>query len=285
VTAVTTSVEISPGVGDDDLGALPVPYPATTISAPGPARADRSTLMVLDPSVALGGLRYSVTSLTESPPEQALNAAAPAPADIRAHDLAVPASYDALEVLARSVVGKAGAKTGFQEAVALQDWLSGGTFAYTLNAPSVVDARGLEHFLSSKRGYCQQFSFAMAVLSRLLGIPSRVAYGFTSGTSVGDNEWLVTTHDAHAWPELYFQGYGWLRFEPTPSGGDGQGTATAPSYTLTTGSVSTSTTTSAPVTAPSGSSESQAELRIKLGEKFAGSPGGAGAGGTASAAS
>ncbi len=57
----------------------------------------------------------------------------------------------------------------------------------------------------------------MAVLARLLGIPSRVAYGFTSGTGTGStDQWLVTTHDAHAWPELYFQGYGWLRFEPTP---------------------------------------------------------------------
>ena len=57
----------------------------------------------------------------------------------------------------------------------------------------------------------------MAVLARLLGIPSRVAYGFTSGAPNGDEHWRVTTHDAHAWPELYFQGYGWLRFEPTPS--------------------------------------------------------------------
>ncbi len=69
----------------------------------------------------------------------------------------------------------------------------------------------------------------MAVLARLLGIPSRVAYGFTSGTPTGSgNTWLVTTHDAHAWPELYFQGYGWLRFEPTPTGANGQGTAYAP---------------------------------------------------------
>ena len=58
-------------------------------------------------------------------------------------------------------------------------------------------------------------------MARLSGIPSRVAVGFTRGTKQKDGSWLVTTHDAHAWPELYFQGYGWLAFEPTPRA-DGQ---------------------------------------------------------------
>jgi len=283
VTPVTTSVEINPNVGPDELGALPVPYPAVTVSAPGTARADRSTLMVLDPVVALGGLKYSVTSLSESPSQQQLNATPSPPSDITERYLPVPAAYNALVPLARSVVSKAGAKTPFEEAVALQNWLSGGAFKYTLNAPTVLDARGLEQFLTdSKAGYCQQFSFAMAVLARLLGIPSRVAYGFTSGTSIGDNEWLVTTHDAHAWPELYFQGAGWLRFEPTPSGGNGQGTATAPSYTLAFGNPSVgapgqSTATAGPSTS-AGGSLSQEALEKKIQAEFGITPADAGAG-------
>ena len=72
----------------------------------------------------------------------------------------------------------------------------------------------------------------MAVLARLLGIPSRVAVGYTAGTRVGHDRWEVSTSDAHAWPELYFQGAGWLRFEPTPAGSGGQATATGPAYTL-----------------------------------------------------
>jgi hypothetical protein len=181
------------------------------------------------------------------------------------------------------VVTKAGAKTPFEEAVALQNWLSGGAFKYTLNAPTVLDARGLEQFLTgSKGGYCQQFSFAMAALARLLGIPSRVAYGFTSGTSIGDNEWLVTTHDAHAWPELYFQGAGWLRFEPTPSGGNGQGTATAPTYTLAPGNASVGTSgQSTPTDGPStsaGGSLSQQALQRRIAAEFGITPAGAGAG-------
>jgi transglutaminase-like putative cysteine protease len=254
---VTTRLKISQGVGADVYGALPVPYPATTVSVPGTARADRTTLMVFDPGVALSGLGYSVTSLSQSPAQQQLNAAQPPPSAIKDRYLAVPPSYDSLYAVAERVISQAGAKTQFEEATALQNWLSGGDFKYTLNAPTVVNAGGLKRFLTdSKAGYCQQFSFAMAVLARLLGIPSRVAYGFTQGTSLGDNDWLVTTHDAHAWPQLYFQGFGWLRFEPTPSGGNGQGSASAPSYTLAPGSVSPGGTgQAAPASGPSTSAD------------------------------
>jgi transglutaminase-like putative cysteine protease len=232
-TSVTTSITISAAVSQDALFALPVPYPARTVTAAGTLRADRFSLMVLESGVPLGGLRYTVTSLDQSPPAEVLNHAAPPPKDITDHYLEVPSSYRQLASVARAQVAAAGAKTPFQEAVALQDWLSSRDFKYTLNAPSVTDAAGLTSFLeNTKRGYCQQFSFAMAVLARLLGIPSRVAYGFTAGTLAAGGGWVVSTHDAHAWPELYFQGFGWLRFEPTPQGAAGQGTATAPAYTL-----------------------------------------------------
>jgi hypothetical protein len=121
------------------------------------------------------------------------------------------------------------AKTPFEEALDLQDYLGDTNFKYTLEAPTIDSASGLTNFLYvTKKGYCLQFSFAMAVLARLLNIPSRVAYGYTAGSQVQGGGWRVTTHDAHAWPELY---YGWLRFEPTPVGATGQGTATTPSYT------------------------------------------------------
>ena len=62
----------------------------------------------------------------------------------------------------------------------------------------------------------------MALFARLLGIPARVGMGYTAGSQLADGSWVVQTKDAHAWPELYFDGVGWLRFEPTP-GGDGGG--------------------------------------------------------------
>lgn len=229
----TTTITLGRSVSQDELAALPVPYPATTVTANGSLRADKSTLMVFDSGVQFAGLKYTVTSLAQTPPERLLNAAPPPPANITTHYLPVPSAYDSLRSLAVSVVQRAGAKTQFEDAVALQSWLANGSFKYTLNAPTVVSADGLAKFLKvTKKGYCQQFSFAMAVMARLLGIPSRIAYGFTSGTPVSGNSWLVTTHDAHAWPELYFQGSGWLRFEPTPNGPAGQGTAFSPTYSL-----------------------------------------------------
>jgi transglutaminase-like putative cysteine protease len=238
LTTQRTSIKIAHGVGDDELSALPVPYPATSISVKGDVRADRATLMVLDPGVSLSDLTYTVTSVSEAPGSQVLSAAPPPSASITSHYRSVPAAYDPLRAVALNVVQAAGAKTPFEEAIALQNWLAGGSFKYTLSAPTVLTAAGLTNFLTvSKKGYCQQFSSAMAVLARLLGIPSRVAYGFTAGSPNGSGSYRVTNHDAHAWPELFFQGYGWLRFEPTPGGLDGQATAYAPSYSATPGGV------------------------------------------------
>jgi transglutaminase-like putative cysteine protease len=271
--AVTTTVTVARDVGPDDLNALPVPYPTTTVKAKGDLEADRSTLMVFDQGQPLGGLSYQVTSLVNAPSEQALGIAGQPPAVIKSHYLQVPNSYDPLRALAESVVRKAGAKTALEKAVALQDWLSGGSFKYTLKAPTVLDANGLSRFLKvTKSGYCQQFSFAMAVLARLLDIPSRIAYGFTSGSSLGDDEWQVTTHDAHAWPELYFSGFGWLRFEPTPSGPTGQGTAFAPAYADLAGGPSSGTFSPSAATSasgsPAGSSAGQAIARHRLSQQL-----------------
>ena len=75
----------------------------------------------------------------------------------------------------------------------------------------------------------------MAVMARLVGIPSRVVVGYTQGIYQGNGTWQVRTSDAHAWPELYFAGAGWLRFEATPTGAPGQAgqaTASAPAYSF-----------------------------------------------------
>jgi transglutaminase-like putative cysteine protease len=275
---VTTDITIDPTVGQDYLLALPIPYPATTVNAPGTLRADRASLMLLDNGIRLAGLSYSVTSLDDAPPPQALNDVPSPPTSITSHYLEVPPSYDSLRTLAESVVKEARAKTAFQKALALQDWLASGTFTYTTNAPTVLDASGLTTFLTStKRGYCQQFSFAMAVLARLLGIPSRVAYGYTAGTLVAGGRWVVTSHDAHAWPELYFQGFGWLRFEPTPAGTIGQGTATAPSYTQEPANAfAGSPSQTAPNTTPTSSAGRVNRNQLPLGDRLGFSPVGVG---------
>jgi TgpA N-terminal domain/Transglutaminase-like superfamily/Domain of unknown function (DUF4129) len=233
-TSVTTHVTVGRGTASATSGVsfLPVPYPATKISAPGHWVMDVSTSMVLGFGTKLAGLSYTVAGDDVSPSTDQLNKAPVPPAAIADEYLNVPSAFRPLTALAKKITGHAA--TGYEKAIALQNWFTtSGGFSYSLSATEPPDATGLSHFLTvSKRGYCQQFAFAMAVLARLLGIPSRVAVGFTAGSPTGIGTWAVKTSDAHAWPELYFQGAGWLRFEPTPSGSGGQGTAVPPGYTV-----------------------------------------------------
>ena len=126
-----------------------------------------------------------------------------------------------------------GAQTPFDRATAIQTWLrSTGGFSYTLTLPPPPEVDGrpadpLSAFLSSKQGYCVQFASAMVMMARASGIPARMAIGFLPGT-LQDGVYTVTSADAHSWPELYFPGAGWVRFEPTPA----TRTGAAPTWTL-----------------------------------------------------
>ncbi len=94
-----------------------------------------------------------------------------------------------------------------------------GGFRYDERPPRSPDTPALIDFvLTTKAGYCQHYAGAMALMLRLLGIPARVAVGFTSGT-YDDGTWKVTDHDAHAWVEAWFSGHGWVAFDPTPGRG------------------------------------------------------------------
>jgi len=211
------------------LAYLPVPYAPRSVTVPGDWRVDPGTLTILTARTPLNGLRYSVTSRDIEPTGRELRQAARYPAAV-ASDLAVPAAYQRLAPLARQIAG--GRASGYSRVVALQQWFrQPGNFTYSLAAPRSTGAAALVTFLTrTRRGYCQQFAFGMAVLARLLGIPSRVVVGYTQGTRQGNGTWLVRTNDAHAWPEMYFPGAGWLRFEPTPSSSGGQATASVPAY-------------------------------------------------------
>lgn len=119
-----------------------------------------------------------------------------------------------------------GAANDYERAVKLQDYFaSNGGFTYDTSVNSGTGSAAISRFLKDKQGFCVHFSFAMAAMARTLGIPARVAVGFTPGTEQSDGSVSVGLRDAHAWPELYFQGVGWTRFEPTPTRG------TTPPYT------------------------------------------------------
>jgi hypothetical protein len=217
-----------------DMTFLPMPYPPVQISVKGDWRTDAQSLMVYSLRDAAGGRAYTVSSLRVQPTNAQLTGASDqAPTDITRRYLAIPREVpEGIRKLAMERTAEASSL--YEKAVELQDWFTrSGEFTYDLSRQSPKHVSDLVDFLTrNKRGYCEQFAAAMALLARTLGIPARVAMGYTAGTQASDGSWIVRSRDAHAWPELYFEGAGWLRFEPTPSGGLGQGTASVPLYTV-----------------------------------------------------
>jgi transglutaminase-like putative cysteine protease len=229
----TTHIKLSSGLTGYTGGVsyLPVPYAPVKISVDGNWSADARTLMISSLDQHLAGLSYSATSQEVLPTSQELDAAGPPTSFVLRQYMSFPAPSDSpLRALASRITKHASSL--YDKAMAIQDWFTKpDRFTYTTGASQQNTLAGLLRFLTvSRQGYCQQFAFGMAALARLSGIPARVAVGYTAGQRQPNGNWLVTSADAHAWPELFFQGAGWLRFEPTPGGSAGQGTAFAPTY-------------------------------------------------------
>lgn len=120
----------------------------------------------------------------------------------------------------------------YEKAIAIRDYLR--TLEYELDIEAPLDGTdGVDYFLFElKKGYCQYFASAMAVLLRASGVPSRMVVGYGPGALMeqdvlGDmmgrgtplwREWLdaLAVHNSHGWTEVFFPGYGWIPFEPTP---------------------------------------------------------------------
>ena len=191
---------------------LSVPYPAQRVEIDGEWLYDEATFNITGPGTS-GGQHYTVTSLAVSATPEQLRAAPRAGQEFN--------RWRQLPVLPPSVLETAdevaGSGTDFDKALAMQSWLrSDGGFEYTLQAPPDHGSDAIEDFLRVRRGYCVHFASTMAVMARAEGIPARVAVGFLPGEQVSPGTWQVTRRDAHAWPELYFEGVGWVAFEPTP---------------------------------------------------------------------
>ncbi|MET9773854.1 DUF3488 and transglutaminase-like domain-containing protein [Streptomyces sp. NPDC006367] len=206
---------------------LPMPYPPSGVRIGGNWRYEPVGMtLVGDHGQNTRGLTYEVRSLDVRPTAEQLASAPQPPAALQREYTELPDSLPAVvSQTARDVTE--GAANPYEQAVRLQEYFAvNGGFEYDTQVEVGGGSQAIARFLEDKQGFCVHFSFAMAAMARSLGIPARVAVGFAPGTPQADGSVAVGLRDAHAWPELYFEGVGWTRFEPTPTRGS------IPAYTV-----------------------------------------------------
>lgn len=217
---VSYAVRVSPHFNSSWL---PVLYAPTSVDVEGDWRVDRDTMDVVvgDDEEALTSMSYEFTSTLVDPSPAQLRAAPPPPEALGAlTDLPddVPAI---INQRAREVT--AGTTTDYDAALAIEQWFRDpDEFVYSTEPASGTGMQTIAEFIGEGReGYCEQFASAMALMARSVDIPARVAVGFLRPEirpgRGGQTSYVFAGGDLHAWPELYFEGVGWVRFEPTPA--------------------------------------------------------------------
>jgi transglutaminase-like putative cysteine protease len=163
------------------------------------------------------GFHYDAWSLLDPPPETASPLYPPPvlPLQQRQRYLQLPALDPRIPALARDFAGDA--PSDMARARAIERHLRR-DYTYTLDLPDRKTSDPLADFLfTRKRGYCEYFASALAVMLRSQGIPARLATGFQSGVfNPVSGLWLVRASDAHSWVEAWIPGHGWCIFDPTP---------------------------------------------------------------------
>jgi transglutaminase-like putative cysteine protease len=205
---------------------LPAAYRPVAISLDGTLVVTSSSTLVTDRD-SVSGLDYTVASsvpLLRATAEQQAATAAPVPASVKPYTQLPSDVPPTIGDQAQQVVKAAGATTPYAEAAALRDFFRdpANGFVYDTSIGADDSSNAIVQFLQNRHGFCVQFASAYAVMARSLGIPARVGVGFTPGQLGSDGRYHVTTHDAHAWPEVWLAGIGWTHmFEPTPAAGGG----------------------------------------------------------------
>lgn len=223
VTEYTTSVDV---VGLTSPW-LPVAFPAVSVDGlEGAWNALPYNRTVLSDTANAADQQYDIVTHLPRPSLEQIRASQATAADVRDSSLDLPNNMpDVIGETAREVT--ASATTDYDALIALQRWFRGPDFEYSLAAPvdEGFDGSGvqaLEQFLEVKRGYCVHFASAFALMARTLDMPSRIVVGYLPGTSTGDSVegstvYSVSSSQLHAWPEVFFEGIGWVPFEPTSS--------------------------------------------------------------------
>lgn len=207
-------VDVEVGALEDDQ--LPIPVFPRTLMIDGDWTYDPVRDQVDGSGDTYEGQQFSmVVEIPSLTADDLADARVGDPGDPRA--LEVPTSSHAGDIRDLAVELTREADTPYESAMALQSYLrSAANFTYdTRVAPARTDD-AVWDFLESRQGYCVQFATAMTVMARSIGIPARVGVGFLPGSS-DDGTYVITGQQSHAWPELYFEGHGWVRFEPTPA--------------------------------------------------------------------
>ncbi len=196
---------------------LPLPTEPRSVDVSGDWSYDAVRDEVIGSESTRAGTEFSVLAYPRTLTASGLRkAAGPDPLDPAYLQLA--RTDHASDVRARAVEIVDGATNRYDQAVALQGYLrNAAVFTYSTTVPPAKTDDAVWDFLQQRTGYCVQFATSMTIMARSLGIPARLAVGFLPGTDNGDGLFTVTGRDSHAWPELYFPDYGWVRFEPTPA--------------------------------------------------------------------
>lgn len=205
--------------GHDDRF-LPVLWSPRSVAVDDPAdwRYDPATGTVFGRETTTAQRSWLVEADQPVPGTELLRSAAPLdPADpVQRRFTALPELDPEVTATVGEVI--AGARSPYERVRRISDYLSdrANGFVYSLSTAPGTSDDDLVNFLRLKRGYCEQYAGAMAVMVRAAGIPARVALGYTPGEVLEDGSRRVTTDDAHAWVEAYFSGLGWVPFDPTP---------------------------------------------------------------------
>lgn len=201
------------------LGGSLIPTAYSPIAAAGAGLAwseATGTLVSRDDDLSNGQVIELLSEVIDPPADVLRSATVDAPPDLGT--MRLPSNFPG-DVAELAVEVVAGAPTPYDQALALQNWFRS-NFTYDLNVQSGHSDDAIRSFLRIRRGYCEQFAGTFAAMARSVGLPARVAVGFTPGDLQADGRYHVFGRNAHAWPEVWFDGIGWVSFEPTPGRGE-----------------------------------------------------------------
>lgn len=160
---------------------------------------------------------YEIQSVLGRPSAETLRSAPPIADSVAVGSyLQLPSLDPRVRELADSLTS--GKETQYDKVVAITNYLRN-EFSYTLELPSSRAEAGLDYFILERReGHCEYFSTALAIMLRMVGIPTRNVNGFLGGDWNPSAQYLVVTQNqAHSWTEVWFPEFGWVTFDATPS--------------------------------------------------------------------